>query len=319
LRIDKNKEELFHFLADQLGTVGAEHGQVESTKGDSVVCNGGTDDTSGLSPCNHEEADTRLLLHAADAAKCGLKKIMLRTGDTDVVVITVAKFHDLDLSKLWIAFGVGKHFRCITVHGIASTVGQEKSRALLAFHAFTGCNQTSSFKHIGKKTAWDTWSVYDEVTEVFQSLSASQSLPALNDALPILERYTVIMYDRTSTCTSVNTARKDLFTRKGSDIDNIPANALLQHAKRAVFQSGHCWGNCLKVSPQRPPPSEWGWVGDSTQTWEPLWSTIPHASQSCLELLRCGCKSEKGCAGRCKCVRAELPCTALCHCGGSIV
>ena len=256
------------------------------------------------------------MLHAADAAKCGLKKIMLRTGDTDVVVITVAKFHDLDLSKLWIAFGVGKHFRCITVHGIASTLGQEKSRALLAFHAFTGCNQTSSFKHIGKKTAWDAWSVYDEVTEVFQSLSASQSLPALNDALPILERYTVIMYDRTSTCTSVNTARKDLFTRKGSDIDNIPANALLQHAKRAVFQSGHCWGNCLKVSPQRRPPSEWGWVGDLTQTWEPLWSTIPHASQSCLELLRCGCKSEKGCAGRCKCVRAELPCTALCHCGG---
>ena len=54
-----------------------------------------------------------------------------------------------------------------------------------------------------------------------------------------------------------------------------------------------------------------GWVKDTGQTWEPLWMTIPHASQSCQELLKCGCKSEKGCSGRCKCVRAELPCTAL--------
>ena len=104
------------------------------------------------------------------------------------------------------------------------------------------------FKHIGKKTAWDTWSVYDEVTEVFRCLSSAPSIEALTNAVPILERYTVIMYDRTSTCTSVNTARKDLFTRKGREIDNIPptADALLQHAKRTVFQSGHCWGNCLK-------------------------------------------------------------------------
>ena len=40
----------------------------------------------------------------------------------------------------------------------------------------------------------------------------------LNDTLPFLERYTVIIYDQTSTCTSVNTARTDLFTRKGRDI-----------------------------------------------------------------------------------------------------
>jgi hypothetical protein len=60
------------------------------------------------------------------------------------------------------------------------------------------------------------------VTEVFQSLIAAPSLQALNDTLPFLERYTVIINDQTSTCTSVNTARTDLFTRKGRDIDNIP-------------------------------------------------------------------------------------------------
>ena len=50
LRTDKNKEELFHFFADQLGTVGVQHGQVVSTKGNAVVCNRETDDTSR---CHH--------------------------------------------------------------------------------------------------------------------------------------------------------------------------------------------------------------------------------------------------------------------------
>lgn len=130
LMVDKNKEELFHFLADQLVSVEAEHGQVISTKGDSVVCNGQRDDISSLAPCKHEEADTRLLLHAADAGKCGFTKIMLRTVDTDVLVIAIATFDELTLSELWIAFGVGKHFRFVPVHDIASSMGQQKSELL---------------------------------------------------------------------------------------------------------------------------------------------------------------------------------------------
>ena len=37
LRVDENKQELFYFLADQLGTVDVELGQVISTKGETVV------------------------------------------------------------------------------------------------------------------------------------------------------------------------------------------------------------------------------------------------------------------------------------------
>ena len=271
-----------------------------------------------MSPCRHEEADTRLLLHAANAAKCGLKKVMLRTVDTDVVVIAIGAFHDLSVSELWVAIGAGKYLRYIPVHDIASHLGVQKSKALLMYHAFTGCDQTSSFRNIGKKTAWDAWSAYDEVTEAFQILSTSPTLQALGDVLPVLERYTVVMYDHTSTCVTVNSARKDLFTRKGRDIDNIPptADALLQHTKRAVLQAGHCWGNCLDVTLDLPPADDWGWVRNPTQAWEPLWTTIQTAAQSCQELLKCGCKSVRGCTGRCKCVRAALPCTALCYCGG---
>ena len=64
---------------------------------------GRRDNTSDLSPCTHKEADTRRLLHAADATKCGLTKIMLWTVDTDVVVITVSTFYHV--VELCLSFG----------------------------------------------------------------------------------------------------------------------------------------------------------------------------------------------------------------------
>mgnify|MGYP006896106998 CR=1 FL=1 len=161
---------------------------------------------------------------------------MLRTVDTDIVVVAIAFFHELPLSELWVAFGVGKHLRYVPVHVIASSMGQQKLKALLAFHSFTGCNQTSSFASIGKKKAWEAWAIYDEVTEVFQSLSAAPTISAVSDAIPVLQRFTVLMYDRTSSCTTVNAARKDLFTRKGRNIESIPptADALLQHTESNI-------------------------------------------------------------------------------------
>ena len=42
-----------------------------------------------LSPCTHEEADTRMFLHAADAVQQGDRKILLRTVDTDVLLLAV--------------------------------------------------------------------------------------------------------------------------------------------------------------------------------------------------------------------------------------
>ena len=140
----------------------------------------------------------------------------------------------------------------------------------------------------------------------------------MDEVKPILERNVNIMYDRSGTCIKVNDARRDLLTRKGRDIGAIPptSDALHQHVKRSTYQAGHCWGNSFVSSPPFPCPSEWGWVKVANDMWAPLWMTIPQALQSCQELLKCGCKSERGCAGRCKCVKAELTCAALCNCAG---
>lgn len=53
---------------------------------------------------------------------------------------------------------------------------------------------------------------------------------------------------------------------------------------------------------------------DVLGSWEPLWTTLPQATDACRELLRCGCR--KGCGGHCKCRKAALKCTSLCQCDG---
>ena len=73
----------------------------------------------GLAPCSHEEADTRMMLHVADAAK-QYNTVIVRTVDSDVVVLAVYVFAQLmtSLNALWVAFGTGKNFRLIPAHEI---------------------------------------------------------------------------------------------------------------------------------------------------------------------------------------------------------
>ena len=76
-----------------------------------------------------------MFLHAKDAAVNGSDSIMIVSSDTDVVVIGISVFAQLDVEQLWIAFGKGKDFRWIPIHDIAKTLGPT-ARALPFFHAF---------------------------------------------------------------------------------------------------------------------------------------------------------------------------------------
>ena len=62
----------------------------------------------------------------------------------------------------------------------------------------------------------------EEATAVFKSLSKQPTMKDAQDALPLLERFVVLLYDRESQCQSVNDARKVLFAQKGRTLENIP-------------------------------------------------------------------------------------------------
>lgn len=300
LRVNENKTELFQFLAKELESTSVENKELYTTYGEYVLSSPRRD---GLMQCSHEEADTRILLHALDASQCGYRKILIRTIDTDIVVLAVSEVKDMDIDEMWIAFGMGKHYRFLPVHDIAVQLEADKCRALPMFHAITGCDTVSFFSGKGKKSAWDVWNVFPEITNVFASLTVTPG--GFSNDIASIERFVVLLYSRTSSQASVNKARQELFSRNARTLENIPPTqaALLQHTKHAVYQAGFVWGS----------PSAWGWekVGHE---WRPVWTLLAQAQDTCYELIHCGCK--KGCKRQCKCTRANLVCTALCKCGG---
>lgn len=196
---------------------------------------------------DHEEADTRIILHVYDSLESGLRKIMIRTVDTDVVVILIGEFHNIvdnyPSVELWVAFGTGKHFRYYSINTICTNLGRERSRCLPPFHAFTGCDTTSSFFGRTKKTAWATWNAYPEVNEAFVFMLENRftQVDIKSPFFLLLERFTILLYDKTSVLESVNEARLDLFCKRNKSLEHLPPTkvhtAQLQHHMESLFSS----------------------------------------------------------------------------------
>lgn len=162
--------------------------------------------------------------------------------------------------------------------------------ALPAFCAFTVCNTVSCFYGRSKNATLDTWKSLPEITLVFIALSSTPH-EIRGDWLPLIERFVILLYDRMSRATTVNKARKEMFTRKGRKFNAIPPThgALVQHVKQTGFQAGHIWGQSLVPSPSILNPQEWGWISD-TDEWRLLWVTLPEITKACQELVKCGCR-----------------------------
>lgn len=80
----------------------------------------------------------------------GRKKILIRTVDTDVIVLAVALARTLDEeAELWV-LDSSCNLRAL---------GPEKAKALPMFHALTGCDTVSCFTGHGKRTAWEVWTL----------------------------------------------------------------------------------------------------------------------------------------------------------------
>ena len=148
-------------------------------------------------PCSQEEADSRLLLHANDAAMNGYTRVMLRATATDVLVIAVAHFFQLHSAELLLASGSVSNYRYIAVHEIAHyALMPKRSNALLGFHALTGCDISSSFHCRSNNSAYNIWNIIDDVTEAFEEMaSSSGQMTAQSEST--IECFVILMYDKT--------------------------------------------------------------------------------------------------------------------------
>ena len=73
---------------------------------------------------------------------------------------------------MWLAFGQGRNLKWTSVNELTTTLAPERSSGILFFHAFTGCDIVSAFRGKGKRSAWQTWDVCPEASDVFTKLSS---------------------------------------------------------------------------------------------------------------------------------------------------
>ena len=161
LQVNDNKTELFELIANCVVEQCTEPAVI-ATNDEKVVSNRGIRST-GLQPCNQEEAGTRILLYV----QAIFGKVMIVANGTDVVVISLNTFIDLGIDEFWIEYGSGKHRLWLRIHTYVSVLGEEMCQALQFWYGLTGRDSVSAFAGRGKKTAWETWNCFPEARSCF--------------------------------------------------------------------------------------------------------------------------------------------------------
>ena len=158
-----NKKELYQYLVESCtqGTSTYVEKFVISTDGISTLQNLDIFDNSIRSPCNHEEADSRIIVHVFDAVKKGFKLVTI---------------------YFWCRCSCYLHWKVWVT--IATW-----SLALPEFHSLNGCDQVSFFAGRGK-TFWQTWKHVPEVTDSLIRIQGSIPTMAV-DLFLVLSRVVV--------------------------------------------------------------------------------------------------------------------------------
>ena len=151
---------------------------------------------------NHEETDTRMLLHAKHASST-YNDIIISTPDTDVFMIALSKLADID-AHLYMLTGTNDNRRLIDLNAVGEDAFIKFNKtdctkhkflnAVLGFHCFTGCDTTITFAGRGKIKPLLLMGTCNEYVDAFSSLGSSLNIADVN--LNVLQGFTCHMYGK---------------------------------------------------------------------------------------------------------------------------
>ena len=205
---------------------------------------------------NQEEADTRIILHAAHAAEEGYSAVVITAGDTDVLVLCLAFSADISC-PLFQKCGTKNKVRYLDNTKLRQALGYRVCTALIGMHAYTGCDTVSAFAGRGKLGALKLMRS-EHYQEVFRELGQSWGLST--DLLKKLQAFTCKLYTTSMTTEDINTARHQLFCARRGELESSqmpPCKDCL--FMRANYQAG-TWRGSLQQHPQVSSPVEHGWA-----------------------------------------------------------
>lgn len=261
---------------------------------------------------NHEEADTLLIYQAVLASKRNSPdaKIVFFSPDTDVLVLVIANY-DLMLKNTWISMVSG----VMEIEPIRRVLGSERAKALPAFHAFTGADNTGRFSRIGKATWLEAYmKATPDVINCLQMLSTEAEVS--ETMLSTLASFVCVAYSpKDIYIKNICELRWHLFCKHMAESDKLPPTlaALKQHVLRVHIQA-RVWGqaNIALQGPQLDPLQN-GYHKESDGQLKPTMTDALPAPKALIEMVSCQCKRDCSSA-RCSCRKNYLSCTDLCQC-----
>jgi len=213
---------------------------------------------SYLAICNHEEADSRMPLHAAN---CNSDCVIV-SKDTDVFLLLI-----YDNEKF---VNIGNVFTYLGIH---------MTENILKFHSLTGCDTTLYFFRVGKIKVWKKLLKSPAKINLINSLGLTKDL-SINDEQNCQKFIQTVMYNGTEEEEYIAT-RVRLYKKQSTKTSiALPPDpdSCKQAIKRAHFQS-YYWNNCLQSEIEPINVEENGWcIKDKIY---PLWYTGPQLPPSC--------------------------------------
>ena len=100
---------------------------------------------------DHEEADTRLILHCSHAH---MDSMVVYVRDTGGLVLLLAHYDKMRCTNLLMKDGTSKHPTYMPIYDIRRQIPIEQVSSILGFHAISGCDSVSELSGRSKKTAW---------------------------------------------------------------------------------------------------------------------------------------------------------------------
>ena len=323
LKHDYNKNKLYEYLGTKLLEIHQGDKILVATYQNTSLISHLTclelDQPVSVRPCESEEADQRIVRHALNLVYNGYKNILVRTIDTDVLVLLISHISQVQLNDAEIyeiyAYLINSD-KYYNIKAIIQELGSDICRAFPFFYAFTGCDTVSSFFGRGKCKAYDIWvqsSKKDYLTNTFIQLGEKPA-EVTPDQIDILESYVLELYG--SKHDTLGATRLDKFNKSSdNNLRTLPPSigALRQHIYRSAYQAGYLWWQSVEEL-DIPDPTQWGWKSSfNGLLFEPFWTSnqSPIAVKEFIKT--CSCKTGK--CKTCKCATQNLPCLSMCGCG----
>ena len=211
--------------------------------------------------CSHEEADTRMILHAKHIQG----PVLIHADDTDVLVLLLS--HSNVLGDVYIKTGRGSKSRIIQIKRIVENLTkdlgtgirvQDFLKSLSGLHAITGCDSVSDFAGKGKAKALKLLMKSRTYVDAFMDLGLSWNIN--DETVNGIEGFVCELYGKKMQ--EVNLLRYQLHCAKAGKVEPEglpPCKSSLQlHTTRANYQAG-IWRRAIFPLPEVPLPSGHGW------------------------------------------------------------